>query len=284
LYQEVGSLIPDLGEKPKFAQIYFYDSTNYVNQVNRRHEIMNKSLNYEMLTELQKELIEINPFVHTFMSAGIIEESQDHEILYIKIYNTHGKDMRLYNAPIAEEIAAICLEDDEIIQERDILIKRCDNKLERISELNGAYDPLQYPLLFPFGEYGWHDGILRANVQGIGAIEHEESQTGASQFFEELALESFSSISELEEEPKGKEKVMEIESDDNSSQSDDENLRSSKIQQKDKIKRVSIREFVVYRFMIRDSNKSKSILHLAGRLFQQYIVDQYVKWETNNLN
>ena len=25
-------------------------------------------------------------------------------------------------------------------------------------------------------------------------------------------------------------------------------------------------------------------MHLAGRLFQQYIVDQYVKWETNSLN
>ena len=76
---------------------------------------------------------------------------------------------------------------------------------------------------------------------------------------------------------------MKIESDDDLSQSDDENLKSSKIQQKQKPKRVTIREFAVYRFMIRDSNKSKSILHLAGRLFQQYIVDQYVKWETNNL-
>ena len=36
--------------------------------------------------------------------------------------------------------------------------------------------------------------------------------------------------------------------------------------------------------MIRNSNRTKSILHRAGRLFQQYIVDQYVKWETNCLN
>ena len=27
----------------------------------------------------------------------------------------------------------------------------------------------------------------------------------------------------------------------------------------------------------------KSILHLSGRLFQQYLVDQYAKWESNNL-
>ena len=62
--------------------------------------------------------------------------------------------------------------------------------------------------------------------------------------------------------------------------------KSSKVQQekqKGKRKTVSIREFAAYRFMFRDSNRAKSTLHLAGRLFQQYIVDQYVKWETNNL-
>ena len=35
--------------------------------------------------------------------------------------------------------------------------------------------------------------------------------------------------------------------------------------------------------MLKDTNRTKSILHLSGRLFQQYIVDQYVKWESNNL-
>src|SRR3989440_3144955 len=34
---------------------------------------------------------------------------------------------------------------------------------------------------------------------------------------------------------------------------------------------------------IRDSNKTSSIIHLSGRLFQQYLVDQYAKWESNNL-
>ena len=62
-------------------------------------------------------------------------------------------------------------------------------------------------------------------------------------------------------------------------QIDSENEQSdeqSKVQQKkekEKRKTVTIREFVVYRFMIRDSNRTKSILHHAGRLFQQYIVD-----------
>ncbi|GBC01665.1 hypothetical protein RclHR1_04290001 [Rhizophagus clarus] len=39
----------------------------------------------------------------------------------------------------------------------------------------------------------------------------------------------------------------------------------------------------VYRLQVRNLNKITSILHLSGRLFQQYLVDQYAKWESNNL-
>src|SRR6201988_3801045 len=74
--------------------------------------------------------------------------------------------------------------------------------------------------------------------------------------------------------------------DDDSDDNDDSNKKGpSKIQpKKKKRKTVTIREFAAYRFMIRNCNKNNSILHLSGRLFQQYIVDQYVKWETNNLS
>ncbi|CAG8504177.1 9219_t:CDS:2 [Diversispora eburnea] len=61
------------------------------------------------------------------------------------------------------------------------------------------------------------------------------------------------------------------ENEDNSGKDDDENVA----QQKGKRKKVTIREFVIYRFMIWNSNRTKSILYPAGRLFQQYIVDQF---------
>lgn len=50
------------------------------------------------------------------------------------------------------------------------------------------------------------------------------------------------------------------------------------------LKKVTLKEFVVYRIQIRDSNKTTSILHLSERLFQQYLVDQYAKWESNQQN
>ena len=67
-------------------------------------------------------------------------------------------------------------------------------------------------------------------------------------------------------------KITELQHDDDEesepeSEHGDEDLESLVIQKEDKQKRVTIREFVVYKFMLKDTNRTKSILHLSGRLF-----------------
>ncbi|XP_031119010.1 uncharacterized protein LOC116022423 [Ipomoea triloba] len=42
---------------------------------------------------------------------------------------------------------------------RDILVECKSGKLKRINELNPTYLPLQYPILFPYGEDGYRDDI-----------------------------------------------------------------------------------------------------------------------------
>lgn len=49
-------------------------------------------------------------------------------------------------------------------------------------------------------------------------------------------------------------------------------------------RRVTMKQFAAHRLMIRRTNMETNPLHLCGRLFQQYIVDQYAKIETNNLH
>ncbi|PKK65714.1 hypothetical protein RhiirC2_808469 [Rhizophagus irregularis] len=216
LYHRIGGLMPKENYPPAFAQIYFYDS-NMDNQLKRRQEIF-PNLNSDMLSVLQTELYDIeNPFVHNFITAGEqAKRINNIDDMRLIIHKTYGKDMRQYNKPTASEVAVI-LQDfndfNQVPDPRDIVIRCHEDKLKHINELHGAYDPLQYPLLFPYGEYGWHNN----------------------------------------EQPEIKQK------------------------------QVTIREFVVYRIQVRDSNRSKSILHLSGRLFQQYLVDQYAKWESNNL-
>jgi len=119
--------------------------------------------------------------------------------------------------------------------------------------------------------------------------ERESRHTGATQLMEDLTFGSSSSSSIIEPistKSKGKQKQVESDEDNDESEiiSGDEDLDALEIQQEiKKRKRVTIREFVVYRLQIRDSNKTRSILHLSGRLFQQYLVDQYAKWESDRL-
>src|ERR1044071_4652037 len=82
-----------------------------------------------------------------------------------------------------------------------------------MSELHGTYDPLQYPLLFPYGEYGWHEHILRANEEDSDTMDvdddddDEPSQyTGATQAMQDLLLGSSRTSS------KGKGRAIETES------------------------------------------------------------------------
>ena len=98
-------------------------------------------------------------------------------------------------------------------------------------------------------------------------IEDEFRHTGVTQDMENLLIESKKS--------KGKYKAIEIEfndNDDNDNDDDNNNnddSESLEFQQTiKKRKRVTIREFVVYQIQIRNSNKTKSILHLSRRLFQ----------------
>src|SRR3989337_514772 len=279
-----------------------YDTDlNY--QLQRRKEIIPR-LNRNMLQILQNELHSINPFVKTFTNAGNRARQESISDMSLIIHNTHGKDMRRYNQPTASEVAVIMSDFNQVPELRDIIIKTHEDELKHISELNGAYDPLQYPLLFPYGEYGWHDNILRANeveseTPGPGSrtsdVEMEiepsgsGSRTGTTTDFENLMLGVEETSTSRD---KGKGKAVEtdplehetgVESEHEAEvESNDDDESTSEIQTK-KHKRVTIREFAVYRIQIRDSNRTTSTLHLSGRLFQQYLVDQYAKWESNNL-
>lgn len=45
----------------------------------------------------------------------------------------------------------------------DIIVQPISGHSENVRYYFGCYDPLQYPLLFLFGEPGWHCGIQRVD-------------------------------------------------------------------------------------------------------------------------
>ncbi|XP_074265742.1 uncharacterized protein LOC141588186 [Silene latifolia] len=153
----------------------------------------------------------LNPYTQFFRSVrdvGLDEEGR----IVIKL--DPMQDQRTHNAPTASQVAAIWIDDEDSSEppRHDIVIYATSGTSHRILYYYGCYDPLQYPLLFPFGETGWH--------RLAGTSESE--------------------------------------------------------------KKVSCREYYCYRLQIRPTNSS--ILLRSGRLLQQYIVDMYIKIETNRLD
>jgi len=80
--------------------------------------------------------------------------------LKLRILGKRGRDGRRYNIPTASEVAALIVGDyDAADYERDIIIEQKTGIFKRVSVLNTAYLPLQYPLLFPRGEDGYRDDV-----------------------------------------------------------------------------------------------------------------------------
>ncbi len=64
-----------------------------------------------------------------------------------------------------DEVAALMVGNGfEVVDKRDVVVVQQASPFQRISELHVGYMALHYPLLFPYGEDGWHPNILLNGV------------------------------------------------------------------------------------------------------------------------
>ncbi|CAG8695146.1 3887_t:CDS:2, partial [Racocetra fulgida] len=164
IYHLIGSLLPIDGI-PKFLQLYIYDTE--FETANRLY-IM-PQLRQDILEFIKLMLNQLNPFIINFRSISSYMNIAE---LCLLIRADHGLDQRVYNKPTASQVAAVWVEGNNSIEyaERDIIVQSQSKDLIRISELSGSYDPMQYPLLFPQGDYGWHPNILQYESQKKNGI------------------------------------------------------------------------------------------------------------------
>ncbi|XP_019189858.1 PREDICTED: uncharacterized protein LOC109184316 [Ipomoea nil] len=121
----------------------------------------------EIVKDIKDALDENNVLVKSFRMAKTGMESNHRADIKIKLIGKRSKDARTYNLPQVGEVAALIVGDlDPNMGERDILVESKAGHFQRITELNTAYLPLQYPLLFPYGEVGYRDDIQFNNVEG----------------------------------------------------------------------------------------------------------------------
>ena len=83
------------------------------------------------------------------------------EIVINETKRPSGEHSRRYNRPLSDDIAVLM--PNEVLHYRD-------GGLRHISELHRCYDPLQYPLLFPYGTDGWHVNLKLQNGRKLTAM------------------------------------------------------------------------------------------------------------------
>jgi len=159
----IGSLLPLSGRQPAFSQIYIYNS-DPMEQARHRISHQHDLLDVDIILSLQAMLHQYNPYIETFLTARERLNQNPNISLHIKPVDLPYYDSRQYNRPTANEIAVIMVgSGDEPTVGRDIILQARSNRLQRIKETHSSYNPLRYPLLFPFGEQGWHINMFMQN-------------------------------------------------------------------------------------------------------------------------
>lgn len=156
-----GTLIPDDGGTPKFCQLYIYDTENEVQ--NRMAWVSvedGETVDTETVQGLLQMLDESNELVKYFRMARDRFKEQPVQDLKIVMKVSRAVTGRENFIGPSNEVGVIMVGDlENTCGERDIIIDCKSKGLTRISDIHPKLMALQYPLLFPTGEDGYHDDI-----------------------------------------------------------------------------------------------------------------------------
>ncbi|XP_076929088.1 uncharacterized protein LOC143593303 [Bidens hawaiensis] len=155
----IGSLCPPANERPRFLQMYVYDTENKVS--NRLHAFTGSNhspLSPEIVSILLKELEQSNELIKLFHTVRDLMQSGEATDFYIRLYDCHNTPC--YDTPSNNSIGAIVTDNEPMSDGFDIVIRSKGDDPKRISKLHSLYMPLRYPLLFVHGKSGWSPKML----------------------------------------------------------------------------------------------------------------------------
>ena len=161
LYHHSGGLLPDIDGQPKYAQLYFYDSHAALEHRCR----LNESLNPDTLRSLEEMLVNHHQYVPIYRHAFEVLQHYDlnNDVsIRLRVAPGYHHHRGRYNLPTADEVAVILPGVDggnSQYSQRDIVLQRRAGDLQIISDLQPAYVPLYYVLLFPYSKNGWHPAL-----------------------------------------------------------------------------------------------------------------------------
>lgn len=97
-----------------------------------------------------------NQLVKKYRIASDILKLNRRQAVHIRLIRNMASNTRPYDLPTTSEVAALIVGDfDKSYYKRDIIIEKQGGPLKRVDELHYSYLPLQYPLIFHYGDNGY---------------------------------------------------------------------------------------------------------------------------------
>ncbi|PWZ37412.1 hypothetical protein Zm00014a_023626 [Zea mays] len=168
VHHRIGSLLPSNGLRPQFAQLYIYDT---------EHEVQNRLGMFENEPDVHDRpdpevarlllnmLDEHNKLVAAFRFAKERLDEEGDQKVTLRLLGCNTRHDAQYNLPANGELAAVIVGDCLPSQYKyDVLVHAREGGLKHVSCLHPSYMALQYPLLFPYGDRGYHLGIKYTDV------------------------------------------------------------------------------------------------------------------------
>lgn len=159
LYHKIGSLCPEEDGMPQFLQLYIYDTENEVANRLRNFQNSGHGLRADIVENLIHLLDDHNELVQLFRTARDKMEEANVPEFKVHLYGVVGSSQ--HELPTGDSIGAIVFEGGPDVEtDFDVIIERHNRQLQRVNKLNASYMSLQFPLIFFFGEDGYHLGRL----------------------------------------------------------------------------------------------------------------------------
>ncbi|KAL4287547.1 hypothetical protein AHAS_Ahas19G0197100 [Arachis hypogaea] len=149
-YHSIGSLMPQQSSKPKFAQLYFYDMENEVqNRIDAiGYSYHHNSIDQTIVADLNGMLDSHNSLAKSFRYARQRFARDSTIPLQLRLIKKRNTDGRRYNLPSASEVAAFIVGDfDTENLVRDVIIQTRSNQLKRIDVNHPQYLALHYTMV-----------------------------------------------------------------------------------------------------------------------------------------
>lgn len=173
---------PATGQTRQYAQLYVIDSSEATED--RAQHPANKNCSRDLLDKLDRFFRAKNRLAQTYKMMRDVEAQANADlrptidaapVVNLVFRRDRHSDERRYNAPTANEIAVVFVnEDGEPPFERDFRVypkNPCNSQMQliQLNILSPNIEPMTYPLLHPYGEPGWQPNWACEPHSGVNA-------------------------------------------------------------------------------------------------------------------